>query len=100
MLTEVLICGKLFKIVESKDTQGAEFYYDDKLIKIGIYKDKHKLLEILTHEISEIIHILLGHRLCKTENSSYIFVLDHAGFQTHHEILIDTLMNNKILKIK
>ena len=96
----IRICGKEFKVIESKDIQGAEFYYDEKLIKIGIYKNKQKRIEILLHEVSEIIHILLGHRLCKTENNSYVFVFDHAGFQTHNEILIDTLIDNKILKVK
>ena len=92
------IAGKEFKILISKDTSGAEFNYSEQVIKLGVYDEKYAI-EILIHEISEIIHVMLGHRLFKSENNSYIFIMDHSEFQTHNEILVNTLINNKIIKL-
>ena len=92
------IAGKEFKVIISKETSGAEFNYNEQVIKLGVYDEKCAI-EILIHEISEIIHIMLGHRLFKSENNSYIFIMDHSEFQTHNEILVNTLINNKIIKL-
>ena len=92
------IAGKEFKILISKDTSGAEFNYSEQVIKLGVCDEKYAI-EILIHEISEIIHVMLGNRLLKNENNSYIFLMDHCGFQAHNEILVNTLINNKIIKL-
>ena len=92
------IAGKEFKILISKDTSGAEFDYNKQVIELGVYDEKYAI-ELLIHEISEIIHVMLGNRLFKNENNSYIFIMDHSEFQTHNEILVNTLINNKIIKL-
>lgn len=92
------ICGKEFKVLISKNIRGAEYNYDEQIIKLGIYEQKQSI-EMLIHEISEIIHVMLGHRLFKSENDSYIFIMDHSEFQAHNEILVNTLINNKIIKL-
>lgn len=93
------IIGIEYSIIQDKNENGASFSYEKKAIRINpTYKD-HYMLEILIHEISEIIHMMLGNRLFKSENNSYLFLMDHGMFQTHNKILVNTLINNKLLSI-
>lgn len=91
--------GKVFKIEQDDEMAGATFSVFDKIIVIGKKTHEGNMLSNIVHEISEIIHILLNHRLERIENNSHVFLFEHSGFQSHNEILIDTLITNKIIKI-
>jgi hypothetical protein len=95
---KLIIMGKEFEVIQSRDIEGAEFSIWNKKITIGITMQRDVIVESLIHEISEIIHCILSHRLTKTENGSFIFLMDHANFQSHNEILFDTLIQNKLIK--
>lgn len=88
----------IFKLNVDNSLSGANFNYYERVINIGKYKDKKEYVQVLSHEISEIIHILLNNRFYNSGNDSYMFIMNHSDFQTHNEILLYTLYNNKIIK--
>jgi len=90
------ICGKLYNCTRDNDITGAQFDFHDRTIIIGDCAD-HALSDYLIHEISEIIHVILGTRLSDAGNNNYMFVMNHNSFQTHNEILIETLLSNGII---
>ena len=98
---ELNICGRIFKVTEDEDSYNSSFNFLDNSIVVGTkYPEDNQTptLQGLVHEISEIIHIILGQRFQDTYNDSYLFLCNHNGFQSHCEILVDTLISNKILK--
>lgn len=96
---KINVVGYTFNIKVDSDSYDASFSFDDKIIIIGTAtKDKEVILDHLIHEISELIHVILNNRLYKSSNDSYIFLYEHSNFQTHNEILVSTLVSNKIIK--
>lgn len=94
---QIIICGTTFT-VNKTESYGADFSCRDKVINVGCsYIDKGDIVENLIHEISEIIHITLGIRFDSTGNDNYFFHFDHSQFQSHNEILVNTLFHNKII---
>ncbi len=93
------ICGHTFKIKKTKGGGGA-FSFDDRTIEVGEdYKNQEDIIEVLIHEISEVIHVILALRTLEPVNNSYVFSMTYKDFQTHNTILVQTLIANKILII-
>lgn len=97
---KINILGSDWMIIQDKNNGGASFTFKTYTITLGVnYKNVEDIFEILIHEISEIIHIVLCSRFDDRGNDSYIFVMNHAKFQTHNEILVKTLLTNKIISL-
>lgn len=79
------ICGKKYNIIYDKTYSGGSFDCSTNEIKIGT-KDKHRILEIMIHEISEIILTMRGLRFCRgsyDDNGDYMFVMNHQDFENY-----------------
>lgn len=97
---KVNICGYEIKI-KRKDSIDAvsSFSFSDRLIILNTYNCDDDTYEALIHEISEMIHVIIGNRMHYAPNNSYEFKMDHSKFQIHNDILVHTLINNKIISI-
>lgn len=86
--SKINIMGNEFRIQKIKDSYDGSFDMDARLITIGMaHKQEQDTIGILIHEISEVIHSIVGNRLYNGYNDSYMFVMDHARFQLHTEML-------------
>lgn len=94
--TTINICGKIYTCIRDRSITGAEFEFNSRTIIIGDCAD-HAVLDYLVHEISEVIHIILGTRIEHAGNNGYVFLMNHNNFQTHNEILVETLLSNNII---
>lgn len=73
-----------FKVVWDKSHNGGSFYYEDKVLEIGVKsKDSNVILGIICHELLEICALEMNVRLRRPDVSSdYIFVYDHRQHET------------------
>jgi len=94
------ITGHEFKIIRQPSKFDANFSFNDRVINLGTrWKHEEDIINVLIHEISEIIHVSLGNRYDDIDNDSFFFLFNHSKFTNHNEILIGTLIRNKIIKI-
>lgn len=97
---KINVAGIDWIIKQDKKEYGSSFTFKNHTIILGAnYKKVDDVIEALIHEISEIIHLTLNTRYTDTANDSYFFIMNHAQFQTHNDILINTLIKNKIIMI-
>lgn len=95
-LKEVEILGHKVKMKWSPKIGGGYVVISDEGNEIGISTSTEKgdpfdLIEILMHELSEIIHILLRFRYDDPSvHGNYKFFMDHKEFELHNKILANT----------
>ena len=94
------ISGHEFKIVKQPSEFNADFSFNDRIINLGTgWKHEEDIITVLIHEISEIIHLSLSNRFDDIDNDSFFFLFNHSKFTNHNEILVGTLIRNKLIKI-
>ena len=85
-LNKIQILNEEFKIKWDKSYEGGEFSFDDHTIGIGLQSvSEIGIFNILIHEISEVIHIILN-----TRYTDYGTMRDFKFFQTHKEFQVHT----------
>lgn len=92
---KILIGHQEYNMIYDKKEGGGEFSLgfenENPYIKIGM-RDNGDFLNILLHELSEVIHCLLNTRFKSDDNrSNYHFCYFHKEFTTHTEILAGVL---------
>lgn len=96
----VQICGMPYRVTVDKESYNSHFYTETRDITVGgKFELEEDIIEGLIHEISEVIHCLLGNRLTDVQNDSYTFIYNHKNFQVHNTILVQTLINNEIINL-
>jgi len=94
-IKQVEILSINFRIEWDKTSDGGYFNCGDSLIKIGIKsykKDPLYTVGILSHEIMEVILVMMGGRFSSDRNyNSYLFNFDHQTFENAIQIHIQTL---------
>lgn len=98
-IKNIEILSSNFKIIWNKKSDGGSFSWSDGIIEIGIksYKtDPLYTLNILNHEIMEVILVGLGARFSNGRTmDNYLFNFDHQTFETAIKIYTQTI--NKFL---
>lgn len=99
-LKQIEILSINFKIEWDKTSDGGYFNCGESLIRIGIKsykKDPLYAIGILSHEIMEIILVMMGARFTSDRHAtSYLFNFDHQTFENAIQLHIQTL--NKLCK--
>jgi len=82
-----------FKITRKRDYGGHFEFKDRNILDIGYgYQVKRELFETWAHEISEIIHIIMGTRYSSTVTTGeFKFIMDHDQFALHNMILSEII---------
>lgn len=95
MPKKVVICGRTYKIKYNTNRGGCGDL-DEQIIIIGCVRSREVILEVLIHEISEIVHFELGYAFhCGREQR---FIMDHPQFQNHGIHLTAALLDCGLLK--
>lgn len=85
-----------FKIKYDDSHSGATFSFSDLEIVIGTKnykKSPQQTLQVISHEISEILHVLLNTRYEDgSTTTNYKFFQDHKQFEAHNQILTQNLV--------
>lgn len=97
MPRRVTICGKPYKVGYNM-RGGACFNVQTYKITVGCIGTREEAHEMLIHEISECVHVELGHRYFNGESGHYAFVLDHAAFQRHNLLMVAVLRDCGLLR--
>lgn len=97
--SKINVGGTIFHIKKDKNIAGASFTFETRTITYNHTFSENEIKTMLIHEISEIIHVTLGTRLYSPHNDSYVFIMDHKEFQAHNDILVNTLVSNKIIQL-
>ena len=95
MPKKVVICGRTYKIKYNQNRGGCADL-DEQEIIIGCVRSKEVILEVLLHEISEIVLVELGYNF--GHGREIRFVMDHAQFQNHGIMLTAALLDCGLLK--
>ena len=99
-IKEIEILSSRFNIVWDKTNDGGSFSWNDSKITIGIKsysKDPLYTMQILSHEIMEIILVGMGARFSNSRTGdNYLFNFCHQTFENAIQIHIQTL--NKFIK--
>ena len=95
MIKEVEILSSTFKIVWDKTNDAGSFNWSNSEIKIGIKsvsKDPSYTLQVISHEVMEIILVGMGGRFVngRTEEN-YLFNFDHQTFENAMQIHTQTI---------
>lgn len=93
-IKQVEILSINFRIEWDKTSDGGYFNCADSLIKIGIKsykKDPLYTVGILSHEIMEVILVMMGARYDSGRTTNYLFNFDHQIFENAIQIHIQTL---------
>ncbi len=102
LLKEININSIKFNITWDKLSDGADFSIGNGTIRIGIKSLKQDPLfvfSILSHEIMEIIYVLLGCRFVNGRTGdNYLFNFDHQSFENSIQIYSQTI--NQFIKWK
>ena len=98
---KINILGSNYKVIRNKSHAGGVFSTGDNTIEIGtrnLKTDPCWTFQILVHEISEIIHVMLCTRYDDySVKGNYRFFMDHKGFDNHNQIL-NGIIYNQIIK--
>lgn len=90
-LKKIEILGTPFKIKWNDKSSGASFSWFDHTIIIGgemIEKDPNYVFNIIMHEISELLHVMLNTRYTDpSAQDNYKFFMDHKEFENHNLLL-------------
>lgn len=89
------ILSNKFEITYPKDTDGGFFCCGSGVMRIGVKsykKDPKYTLMIISHEVMEIILLLMGGRFSssRTENN-YLFNFDHQTFENAIQMHTDIM---------
>ena len=93
-LKQIEILSSTFTITWDKTHDGGAFSCKDSTIIIGIRsykKDPLYTLQILSHEIMEIILVSMGGRYDNERHSNYLFNFDHLTFENAIQIHTQTI---------
>lgn len=94
-LKEIEIMSSKFKIFWDKDHDGGSFSWTDSEIRVGIksyHKDPLYTLNILSHEIMELILCTMGGRYENGRiNENYLFNFDHQTFEDAIKVHTQTI---------
>ena len=91
-LASIEILGINFEITWDPTTNGASFDMFTQKILIGTQSPEDWQWNLVSHEISEIIHCQLCTRYSDySVGGNYRFSMDHKQFETHNMILISVL---------
>jgi len=84
----VIIGPHTFKVRWNNESYAGSFDFASEEIEIGCAGPDSRTLEVLLHELSEIVHVILHNRLHRPDVADdYVFVMDHAKFDSHNAIL-------------
>jgi len=95
MIKEVEILSSTFKIVWDKTNDAGSFSWSNSEIKIGIksmLKDPLYTLQVISHELMEIILVGMGGRFVNNRTGeNYLFNFDHQTFENAMQIHTQTI---------
>ena len=81
----IIICGKTFSIIPDKNVDGGSFEYIKQEIKINPTFKDDAILEMLVHEILEVILAKNNHRYSIDFNDesckNFLFSFNHFDFE-------------------
>ena len=90
-LKKIEIIGTPFKVVWNDKDSGASFDWSTQTIIIGskyMEKDPNYVFNLLMHEISELLHVMLNTRYVdQSAHDNYKFFMDHKEFENHNFLL-------------
>ncbi len=92
---KVTICGRKHNIVYNM-ALGATADTSDQLITIGCQHSREVALELLVHEITELVYWELGYRYSSGNETR--FSMSHAEFQNSTIVLVAALIDCGLLK--
>lgn len=94
---KIIIGSITFNVVYDKSTSGGSFNYNKRNITIGCLHEKVdqvRILDIIIHELTEIIHCELSNRYSEIDHlNDYMFVYNHKQHTTACSMLANALLN-------
>lgn len=98
---KINILGSDYKVIREKSHSGGTFDTSISTIRIGtktLKSDPCYTFQILVHEISELVHVMLKTRYDDySVQGNYKFFMDHKEFESHNQIL-NGIIYNQIIK--
>ena len=94
----IKIGADIFKVVEDKNSIGADFSYDTHILTIGTkITTREHLLNIITHEIFEMWAVTLYIRYTRPDTfKTYEFHFDHRQFTNWIELASQSVAEFKL----